>query len=98
MSRYRKGVMYIRHLQPGDKCTGFMDSIGLATKVLMVECGKCHHVYVLVRHGFPNEVISHGHTKRDVQKNILFSGGKGKSFKVNARKWRAKTGLRREER
>ena len=98
MSRYRKGILYIRHLQPEDKCNGFMDAMGLALKNLMVERGKRRSVYVLVRHGFPNEVISHGHTKRDVQKNILFSGGKGKPFKVNARKWRVKTGLRREKR
>lgn len=90
MSRYRKGVMYIRRFQQGDRCTSFMDAMGLAAKLLMVEHGKHRHVYVLVRHGFPNEVFSYGHSKRDIQKNILFSGGKGKSFNVNARTWRVK--------
>ncbi|NWA70807.1 hypothetical protein HX775_02605 [Serratia proteamaculans] len=90
-SKYRKGVLYIRHFQPGDKCESFMSAMGLAAAMMMVENGKRRRVYVLVRHGFPNDVLTHGYSKRAVQKNILFSGGKGKSFKVNARTWRDKS-------
>ncbi len=89
--RYRKGVLYIRHIQPGDKCDSFMSAVGLAAATMMVEHGKRRSVYVLVRHGFPNDVLTHGYSKRAVQKNMLFSGGKGKSFKVNARTWRDKS-------
>ncbi|HFI5334004.1 TPA: hypothetical protein ACGQS5_001663 [Serratia liquefaciens] len=89
-SKYRKGVLYIRNIQPGDKCDSFMSAVGLAAAMMMVEHGKRRSVYVLVRHGFPNDVLTHGYSKRAVQKNMLFSGGKGKSFKVNARTWRDK--------
>lgn len=87
-SRFRKGVLYIRHIKPGDKCDSFMSAVGLAAAMMMVEKGKRRSVYVLVRHGSPNTVLTHGYSKRAVQKNMLFSGGKGKSFKVNARTWR----------
>lgn len=90
-SKYRKGVLYIRNIQPGDKCGSFMSAVGLAAATMMVEHGKRRSVYVLVRHGFPNDVLTHGHSKRAVQKNMLFSGGKGKSFKINARTWRDKS-------
>jgi len=90
-SKYLKGVLYIRHIQPDDKCDSFMSAMGLAAAKMMVENGKRHSVYVLVRHGFPNDVLTHGYSKRAVQKNMLFSGGKGKSFKVNARTWRDKS-------
>lgn len=89
--KYRKGVLYIRHIQPGDKCDSFMSAVSLAAATLMVEHSKRRSVYVLVRHGFPNKVISHGYSKRAIQKNILFGGGKGKPFKVNARTWRDKS-------
>ncbi|MBL3524172.1 hypothetical protein IM876_15950 [Serratia plymuthica] len=90
-SKYTKGVLYIRHFQPGDKCNSFMSAMGLAAATMMVERGKRSRVFVLVRHGFPNDVLTHGYSKRAVQKNMLFSGGKGKSFKVNARTWRDKS-------
>lgn len=90
-SRYRRGVLYIRHIQPDDKCNSFMSAMGLATATMVVEHGKRRSVYVLVRHGFPNDVLTHGYSKCAVQKNMLFSGGKGKSFKVNARTWRDKS-------
>lgn len=89
-SRYRKGVLYIRHMKPGDKCDSFMAAVGLAAAQMMVERGKRRSVYVIVRHGFPHQVISHSHTKHGLQKNILFGGGKGKPFKVNARTWRVR--------
>ncbi|QBQ72161.1 hypothetical protein HWC14_gp12 [Serratia phage Parlo] len=90
-SRFRKGMLYIRHIKPGDKCDSFMSAVGLAAATMMVEQGKRRSVYVLVRHGFPNDVLTHGYSKRAVQSNMLFSGGKGKSFKVNARTWRIRS-------
>ncbi|EPG7067893.1 hypothetical protein SJZ82_05495 [Serratia marcescens] len=97
-SKHRKGVLYIRHIQPGDKCDRFMSAVGLAAAMMKVESGIRRSVYVLVRHGFPNDVLSHGHSKRAVEKNILFGGGKGKSFKVNARTWRSKNQQAAKER
>ncbi len=62
----------------------------MAAATMMVEHDKRRSVYVVVRHGFPNDVLTHGHSKRAMQKNMLFSGVKGKSFKINARTWRDK--------
>lgn len=89
--KHLKGVLYIRHLTPADKARNFMSSLDIALCKTRVENGKRKHVYVLVRHGFPNDVITVGHSKRQIQRNMMFSGGAGKSFKVNARSWRDRT-------
>jgi hypothetical protein len=39
-SKYRKGVLYTRHIQPDDKCDSFMSAMDLAAATMMVKNGK----------------------------------------------------------
>lgn len=87
MSKYRKGVLYVRRLKKGDKTESWRTAARLAFYHQMIDNGRYRSAYVLVRHGFP-DVMEVDQRKHDLQKRLMFSGGG--SFKQGARRWKVK--------
>ncbi|HCU2480906.1 TPA: hypothetical protein OUK43_000389 [Pseudomonas aeruginosa] len=90
MSKYRKGVLYVRRLKQSDKSDSFITSIQIAAKELIAKKYGKGKPFVLVRHGFRHEsVLEVGHSRVELQALVWGSGGR--SFKNTARSFRVKT-------
>lgn len=87
MSKYRKGVLYVRRLKPSDRAGSIITAYQIAAKKLLSEKLGRGLPFVLVRHGFRGEsVLEVGDTRAELQGRVWGSGGA--SFKVTARAWR----------
>jgi len=90
MSRYRKGVLYVRRIKPTDKTDRFVTAVQMAAaQVVCKKLGK-RQPFVLVRHGHRGEsVMAVAYSRRELQSRIYGSGGR--DFKATARAWRDRT-------
>ncbi|XLY90492.1 hypothetical protein ACK8QS_22745 (plasmid) [Ectopseudomonas mendocina] len=87
MSKYRKGVLYVRRLKASDKSDSFITSIQVAAKKMLAEKHGRGQPFVLVRHGFRGDSIMEvGDSRSELQGRVWGSGGR--SFKKSARAFR----------
>ena len=88
MSRYRRGVFYVRRMRPTDQADTWQTAIRLGF-FQMTRLDKGKAAYVLVRHGFP-DVLEVDKSKRVMQSRLCSGRAGRKSFKQNCRRWRVK--------
>ncbi len=87
MSKYRKGVLYVRRLKATDKTESYITAIQVAAKQMLAEKHGRGQPFVLVRHGFRgHSIMEVGDSRSELQARIWGSGGR--SFKKTARSFR----------
>ena len=87
MSKYRKGMLYVRRLKASDKANSYITALQIAAKKLIAEEHGRGLPFVLVQHGFRGQsVMEVGDSRAELQARIWGSGGL--SFKATARAWR----------
>lgn len=90
MSKYRKGVLYVRRIKPTDKTDSVITAVQMAARRMLCERFGKRPPFVLVRHGHRGEaVMAVDYSRRELQSRIYGSGGR--DFKATARAWRDRT-------
>ncbi len=79
MKHYKRYKPYVRRANGRERASSFRDAIRLA---FYQSLGK--PFYVMVQHGFPNNAIGVGASKRDVQQGPMVVQMKKKSFAQSA--------------
>ncbi|GAA4493666.1 hypothetical protein [Pseudaeromonas paramecii] len=95
MSRYRKGILYIRRMRQGDQADSWLTAVQMAAKEMISKKHKRKPPMVLVRHGFDSDaVMDVDYSKRDLENRIFGKGAGsnvgGNRFKRIARRWKVK--------
>lgn len=89
MSKYRKGMLYVRRMAPTDKAGSFITSMQMAAKQMLSEKYNRRPPFVLVRYGNRGmDVIEVGDNRYELLSRINFGA---EPFKRLSRRWRDET-------
>ncbi|NTE96710.1 hypothetical protein [Agrobacterium tumefaciens] len=73
MSKYRKGMLYVRRFRPSDDSDSWRLAIRLSFYQTMLKDGNYKGAYVLCRHGVKG-VMEVGRTREDLTRNLFMYG------------------------
>lgn len=87
MSKYRKGMLYVRRISSSDKAGSYVTAIQMAAKLMLSRKYNRRPPFVLVRYGHRGmDVIEVGDSRVELLSRI---NPGGEPFKVISRRWRA---------
>jgi hypothetical protein len=88
MSKYRKGMLYVRRLKPTDRADNLTTAAKMAAKAMICQDRGLPPPFVMIRHGMREMQIMHvAYSRSELLSSI--NGGR-KTFKETARAWRIK--------
>lgn len=88
MSKYRKGMLYVRRLKPSDRADNLMTAAKMAAKRMICEDRGLPPPFVMIRHGMREmEIMQVAYSRSELLSSI--NGGR-RTFKETARAWRVK--------
>jgi hypothetical protein len=86
MSKYRKGMLYVRRIAPSDKSSSFVTAMQMAAKLMISRKLKRPLPVVLVRHGYRKmDIIDIGDNRAELLGRLNFGI---EPFKSISRRWR----------
>jgi hypothetical protein len=88
LSKYRKGMLYIRRLKPSDRADNLTTAASMAAKAMICEDRGLPPPFVMIRHGMREmQIMQVAYSRCELLQSI--NGGR-RTFKETARAWRVK--------